>query len=87
MDLIKPLVIASRLAPRGRCRVAVALAELHDTSAGEITASMALIAELASLSTAQARKHVHALVWRRAWHHPRVRIRPSLAGATGRPRP
>lgn len=59
---LKPIVMAAGLSPKGRCRVAIALAELHDTSERGVTATMAAIAELASLSTTQARRHVRALV-------------------------
>lgn len=59
---IAPLVAVAGITPHGRCRVALALADLHDEFAGVIRVTMASIASRAALSSVQARKHVHALI-------------------------
>lgn len=59
---IAPLVAVAGITPNGRCRVAIALADLHDEFAGFIQVTMASIADRAGLSSVQARKHVHALI-------------------------
>lgn len=59
---IAPLVEVAGITPNGRCRVALALADLHDEFSGVIQVTMASIASRAGLSSVQARKHVHALI-------------------------
>ncbi|MFT3815248.1 MAG: hypothetical protein QM740_18020 [Acidovorax sp.] len=57
-----PLLRSLAIKPAGRYRVALALADLHDSHGGEFSATMAQIATAAGLSKVQARKHVHALI-------------------------
>ena len=59
---VAPLVRAATIEPASCLRVALAMAELHDTNGGVLKASMASLAALAGLSTPQVRKHVHALI-------------------------
>ena len=61
-SFIVPLVRSLAIAPAARHRVALALAEIHDAYAGEVSPTMARIAEASGLSKVQARKHVHALI-------------------------
>lgn len=59
---VTPLVHAAEIRPAMRRFVALAISHVYDANAGHIAASMAQLAAMVSMSKAQVRRHVHALV-------------------------
>lgn len=57
-----PLVRAAAIEPSVCRRTALAIAAAADDAGGTLAASMSALASLVGLSTAQVRKHVHALI-------------------------